>query len=83
MEFNKWIEWKMENKDLLFFHKMWCYGMCGIVKLINIMKHYKTLRNMYNNDANEKIDYTQHIIHNQVCIKSNIPFDSFVWHASK
>jgi hypothetical protein len=52
--------------------------MCGFVKLINIMKHYKTLHNMYNNDANEKNDYTQHIIHDHRCIKSNISLDSFV-----
>jgi hypothetical protein len=43
--------------------------MCGVVKIINIMKHYKTLRNMYNNDANEKNDYTQHISHDLDVLK--------------
>jgi hypothetical protein len=43
-----------------FFHKTQCCAMCGVVKLLNRMKHYKTLHNMYDNVANENLNDYMH-----------------------
>jgi hypothetical protein len=51
---------KWTTKISSFFHKTQCCAMCGVVKLLNRMKHYKTLHNMYDNVANENLNDYMH-----------------------
>jgi hypothetical protein len=43
-----------QQKSLLSFTKCNIVPLCRVVKLLDKMKHYKTLHNMYNNAPNEK-----------------------------
>ncbi len=66
MACKKQSEWKMDNKNIFIFSKIQCCAICGIVKLINKRKYYKTLVNKYKDVHNQHDSYTPYAIANMI-----------------
>jgi hypothetical protein len=56
----------MDNKNIFIFSKIQCCAICGIVKLINKRKYYKTLVNKYKDVHNQHDSYTPYAIANMI-----------------
>jgi len=64
----------MDNRNIILFHKIQCCAICGIVKLTNKRKHYKTLFNKYKDVHNQHNTYTPYAIAN-VVMANHTTFD--------
>ncbi len=56
----------MENRNIFLFSKNTMLCNCGIMKLTNKRKHYKTLLDKYKDVYNQHNTYTPHVIANMV-----------------
>jgi hypothetical protein len=71
---------KWTIKTFLFFQKIQCCAICGIVKLTNKRKYYKTLVNKCKDVHNQHNTYTPYAIANVIMANYTTSFDKNFMH---
>jgi hypothetical protein len=71
-------KWTIETSS--FFQKIQCCAICGIVKLTNKRKYYKTLVNKYKDVHNQHNTYTPYAIANVIMANCTTFNDKKIMH---
>jgi hypothetical protein len=69
-------KWTIETS--LFFQKIQCCAICGIVELTNKRKYYKTLVNKYKDIHNQHNTYTLYAIANVIMANYSNSNDKYI-----